>query len=776
MKYKWRLPESVNVPSKAILDATGGRKLLARILQQRGHTDPEEIKAFLFPQEYVPAAASEMPGLSKGVHRIEEAITNQERILVWGDFDVDGQTSTSVLYSGLKQLGARVEYHIPVREKESHGIRPEFLKPYLEDGIRILLSCDTGIAAHDAIELANRYDVDVIVTDHHDCPETLPPAYALINPKLFNNPHPLSSLPGVGVAYIFIDALFERAGRGPEAKAYLDLVALGIVADLAILTEDTRYLLQLGLDTLRQTQRVGLMELMGNANVIPQYLIDEHIGFQIGPRLNAVGRLADANVSVPLLTTTDRNEAKGIADELERLNEERRFQTELVYESALEQVNKDPSLLQYAVLVLAHSTWHQGVIGIVASRLVEAFGRPAILLAMPKGKLARGSARSVEGVHITQAIASQEELLSGFGGHPMAAGLAMDSVYLDRFRRGVSKAVVDQRTGEEVEPAIDIDAVVSLKDLKEDLVDELELLAPFGPGNPPINLLCKKLSVVGQVIIGKDKSHKKLVVQDGEQEGDQEQKEILWWNSAELTVPEGFIDAVVRVRPGFFRGERQLTITLQDVRLSGVRIEHDRKPKTLLITDYREEKDQDSVLQELLRSVPDAQVWAEGERVPGNAVPRQDLIQSPALVIWTTPPSQAVLSAVINNVRPEHVYMFGTDPGLDNPPQFVKRFIGIMKYTLSNYNGMIGIERLATVMAHTGETIKTALKLLPAFGLDAKIDATNTAKIIHRPGRAGGLTQDNLEFALSEAKSFRKMLKNSQDLSRFIISPASNTS
>ena len=755
MKYKWRLPESNGVTSRAILDATEGRPLLARILQQRGHTDPEEIRAFLFADTYTPADASEMPGLTKGVKRIEGAIANQERILVWGDFDVDGQTSTSLLYAGLKQLGAQVEYHIPIREKESHGIRPEFLKPYLDDGIHIVLSCDTGIAAHDAIVSANSYGVDVIVTDHHDCPETLPPAYALINPKLFNEAHPLSSLPGVGVAYKFIEALFERAGRLEEAKSFLDLVALGIVADLAILTEDTRYLLQLGLDTLRETKRVGLIQLMENANVIPQHLIDEHIGFQIGPRLNAVGRLADANISVPLLTTTDPTRAKEIADELERLNEERRFQTELVYESAIEQVNKDPSLLQYAVLVLAHSTWHQGVIGIVASRLVEAFGRPAILLATPEGKLARGSARSVEGVHITQAIASQEELLSGYGGHPMAAGLAMDPAYLDRFRRGVSKAVVDQRTGEEVEPAIDIDAVVSLKDLNEDLVDELELLAPFGPGNPPVNLLCKKLNVVGQVIIGKDKSHKKLVVQEEGEEGDREQKEILWWNSAELTVPDGFIDAVVRVRPGFFRGERQLTITLQDVRLSGVRVEHEQQQKTIQITDYREEKEPNKVLQELLNADSSLQVWAEGGSIPGSAVSRLDLKEASSLAIWTMPPNQEVLTAIIHRVKPEYVYMFGVDPEMDTVPQFIKRFMGVIKYTLSNYSGITQLDTLASTMTHGQHTIKAALQLLPGVGLKTRISSSGTVEITHRPGKVDGLSRDNLTFALNEARSFQ---------------------
>ena len=256
-----------------------------------------------------------------------------------------------------------MDYHIPIREKESHGIKPAFLKPYLEQGIDILLSCDTGISAHEAIDLANQYGVDVIVTDHHDCPEHLPAAYALVNPKLFEAAHPLDSLPGVGVAFKFIESLYQRAGRGEEVDTFLDLVALGIVADLAQLTDDTRYLLQRGLGVLRQTNRVGLSCIMQNAKVMPEYLIDEHIGFQIGPRLNAVGRLADANISVPLLTTSDQIEAERIAEKLERLNEERRFQTDLVFESAVDQVKKDPAL-RLEVVVLAHPTWHQGVIGI----------------------------------------------------------------------------------------------------------------------------------------------------------------------------------------------------------------------------------------------------------------------------------------------------------------------------------------------------------------------------------------------------------------------------
>ncbi|CAN0550346.1 unnamed protein product, partial [Laminaria digitata] len=338
-------------------------------------------------------------------------------------------------------------------------------------GIGVLLSCDTGIAAKDAVDLANANGIDVVITDHHDLPEELPNAYASINPKFHDADHPLYALPGVGVAYKLIEELFNRVGRQTELPAFLDLVALGIVADIAQQTKDTRYLLQRGLDVLRHTERAGLLSIMKLGNVNANQLIDEDIGFQIGPRLNAVGRLGDANISVPLLTTTDRALADGIANDLEDMNRDRRYKTAIVYDSAKAQIERDPSLLQYAALVLANPAWHQGVIGIVASRLVEEYGKPTIMLSAPEGELARGSARSIEGYHVTEAIASQAAYLHGFGGHPMAAGMALQASDIERFRRGVSKAIIAQRTGRIPEATLDISLDIQLVEVKPELMD-----------------------------------------------------------------------------------------------------------------------------------------------------------------------------------------------------------------------------------------------------------------------------------------------------------------
>ena len=772
MKFKWQVPDAEELLDSAILSAADNRELLARILSRRGFNDPESIRAFLNPDLYIPSPPFDMPDMKKGVFRLEKAILAQERILVWGDFDVDGQTSTSLLYAALMNLGASVDYHVPVREKESHGIKPEFLQPYLEDGIQVLLSCDTGIAAHEAIKLANKYGVDVIVTDHHDCPEVLPPAFALINPKLFSEDHPLSGLPGVGVAYKLIEALYVRAGRQDEVHTFLDLVALGIVADLAVVTHDTRYLLQLGLEELRSTQRPGLVQIMENAKVVPEYLIDEHIGFQIGPRLNAVGRLADANISIPLLTT-DKNElAHNIAGELERLNEERKFQTEIVFESALAQIRKNPTLLQFEVLVLGHPSWHQGVIGIVASRMVELYRRPAILIAMPEGELARGSARSIEGVHITRAIASQKAILKGYGGHPMAAGLAIKPEHLAQFRKGVSKAVVDQNTGRKQEPTLVIDAEVALGDITQDLTHELEQMAPFGPGNPPINLLCKKLRIKGDVKIGKDKAHKKLIAWDEESN---EQREILWWNSKDEEYPDGYLDVVIRVRPGYFRGEEQLTITLQDLRPSGVRLEAAEVEKRISIVDYREMADAKKLIETLIDQNPGVQVWAEAETDIPFGKNRLTLVTSSILVLWSLPPSQQILIDTLKKVQPSEIYVVGKETRLDQYEPFTRRFVGLIKYVLSNYDGRVELRRLAAEMGQTPGVIRYGLKLISGMGIHASLDKRGVVTLEQRPPLVHIDSEQELKHLLKETNAYRSLFSRSSDLSRFLMMPDQHT-
>jgi single-stranded-DNA-specific exonuclease len=761
MNLKWNPIRAAEV-SQALLNATSDQPLVAQVLAGRGIDDPEEVRRFLDPDAYTPADPETLHDMVRGVERIEQAIRNNEHILVWGDFDVDGQTSTSLLVSMLERLGGKVSYHIPVREHESHGVAPQVLQRYIENGFDLLVTCDTGIAAVDSVAFAHEAGIDVIITDHHDLPDELPKAFALINPKFHAEDNPLSGLPGVGVAYKVIEALFTRAGRAAELESCLDLVAVGIVADLALQRQDTRYLLQRGLEVLRSTERPGFLALADNAGVKVDLLNDEDIGFQIGPRLNAVGRLSDANVSVPLLTTTDEAQAKEIADQLERLNEERKFETAVVYDSAAAQVQQEPSLRQYAALVLANPLWHEGVIGIVASRMVDEFGKPTIMLTTPEGKPARGSARSVEGYHITRAIATQSDILMGFGGHPMAAGLSLDAENIEAFRRGVSKALVDQRTGRAPEPTLDIELELPLEELTLETALQLEALAPFGPGNPPVNILCPGLQVEEDRPIGKDKAHRKLVVSDMAGH----KCEVLWWSSADEALPNGRLDLVVRVRPGFFRGKQTLSVTLQDFERSGrAESEGSAGPKAVVF-DCRAESAPLEKLDEILAAAEDLQIWGEAA-AHERAKPRAELMTGKTLVVWSAPPGRGEVASVLERVQPEEIYVFAKDPGVDSYEAFTQRLGGLVKYVLAEYEGGSSLEKLAGATAHSERTVVAGLEVLPAMGVQATRDEEGEILFERCQVADVAAAADRLRLLLDETRAFRKAFRTTEDVGSF---------
>ena len=432
---RWRDPSEISVPAD-LQAAVGGHPLIAQRLARQGILSPVDALAFLDPRKYKQASAFELPDMDRATSRLKQAIERREHILIWGDFDVDGQTATALLYSGLSRIGANVEYHMPRREGEGHGINLPRLHHWLEQGIDLIITCDTGTTAFEGIDRAQAAHTDVIVTDHHLPAETLPAAHSVINPQRLPPGHPLRDLPGSGVAFQLLQAL----GSDIPANDQLDLVALGIVADVAVQARDTRYLLQLGLETIRATDRPGLRALMERAEVSQPNLTESDIGFRLAPRLNAQGRMSDARVCVELLSTTDVARAVALADELEAVNARRKLESRLVEDSATSLIEKDPSLLSYSVLVLSHPEWTGGVTGIVANRLAETWHKPVVLLC-ERGDIAFGSARSVPGCNITEALATVKDILGRFGGHQAAAGLSLQRESIFEFRRRLSRAV-----------------------------------------------------------------------------------------------------------------------------------------------------------------------------------------------------------------------------------------------------------------------------------------------------------------------------------------------
>jgi single-stranded-DNA-specific exonuclease len=744
----WLNPAPVAPPAH-LSKTVGGHPLVAQVLAQRGVVDADRARAFLDPACYVPAAPFDLPGMDRAVERIQLAVRAGQRIAVWGDFDVDGQTATTVLVQTLHSLGADVFFHIPVRAEEGHGVNLPWLQRLIDQDAQLILTCDTGIDAHEAVDYARARGVDLVITDHHDLPAALPAASAVVNPKLLPDGHPLSTLPGVGVAYKLAEALL------PDASQHLDLAALGIVADVAVQTGDARYLLQLGLARLRQTERLGLQTVMGLADVNPSWLNEEHIGFELGPRLNALGRLGDANLAVELLTTDDVQRARMLATILEGLNAERKRLTDQIFQGALAQIERDPALLEHAALVLAHPSWPAGVIGIVASRLAERFQRPVVLLAAPPGQLARGSARSVEGCNISQAIAAHSGLLAGYGGHPMAAGLAIDRERIPEFRRKLSRSVAAQLGEASSQPALRIDGHLPLAELSLDLVADLERLAPFGPGNPRLVLVSPNHSIADETIIGRYQEHRRLTVEDelGARQG------VLWWQGAGWPLPEGRFDLAYTARASTWRGQRSIQIEWVDARPAGdaaIVIQ----PERPAIIDQRHGV-QPAARLELLRSQPGVLVWAEGEaRRELDAQSRSELLPADTLVIWTTPPGQTELHAALNRVKPRQVVVFAVDLGMDQMDIFLPRLAGLAKQALRNDGGVVSVQRLAEATVQRTAAVRLGLRWLTGRGHlrieDENGDTLRLASDAGTPSPDLPAVTAQLRDVLAETAAFRR--------------------
>lgn len=717
----WLDPQPVSVPD-ALLEAVGGHPLVATALVRRGITTPAVARSFLDPGQYAATPATELADMDRAVERVWRALTTGERIAIWGDFDADGQTATALLVEGLQAISSAVadrpgpplQFHVPASD-QGHGITIPALDELLDAGVTLLLTCDTGVDAYVAVGRAAARGCNVVVTDHHDLPDYLPPVYALVNPKQLPKDHALRELSGVGVAYKLVEHLSNRAGAAQEPLALLDLVALGIVADVATQVADVRYLLQRGLETLRRTSRLGLQAAAEQAELHLPGVTEEHISYQLAPRLNAMGRLGHASQAVELLLTQDPVRAGILAAEMEGLNHRRRLIAGQVFQAALAQVERDPQLLDYRALVVAGRDWHTGVLGQVAGRLAERFHRPAVVISIARDGSARGSARSVSGCDIHAALRRSSAWLLRFGGHPGAAGLALDASNLEAFRNALSRSVeaVWDRTRDS--ERLQIDAYVAWDQLSLDLVAELERLAPFGPGNPTVQLASRDLTIVRDALIGREGEHRRLMVAD---EGGTQQT-VLWWQGADQSLPEARFDLAYTLRARNYRGEMQLQIEWIGARQHMPPAVSSRPART--VVDWRLQVDPARTL----ATLPPAGVvvWAEAEQVklPAEAgeiasVDRLGLAARPALVVWTAPAGPAELAEALHVVSPLTVYLVGLEPATTDLRLFLERLAGMVKHDLQAHSGQVNLRRLAAALGHREVTIRAGLEWMTVRG------------------------------------------------------------
>ena len=504
--YNWQFsPQVEDADFTKIAKSVGLSSEVACLLFQRGIKDESSLKKFLEPSLEDLHDPYLLHDMDKAVDRIRQAIEQGELILVYGDYDADGMTSASIVKESLEQLGAECLVYLPNRFTDGYGPNASVYKYFIEQqGVSLIVTVDNGVAGHEAIDLAQSMGVDVIVTDHHSMPEVLPDAYAIVHPEHPEADYPFKQLAGCGVAFKLACALLEEV-----QVELLDLVAIGTIADMVSLTDENRIMVQYGLEVLRNTQRIGLQELFEIAGISSSDITEETVGFQLAPRLNALGRLADPNPAIDLLTGFDDEEVHEIALMIQEKNEERKEIVQAVYEEAKSLVDPNKS-----VQVLAKEGWNPGVLGIVAGRLLEELGQTVIVLNIEDGR-AKGSARSIEAVNIFEALDPHRSIFLAFGGHAGAAGMTLEVEQLDALSEILETYVKDKGIAAKGKSRLYLDEELDLESLSLDTVKSFEKLAPFGMDNQKPVFYIRDFQVENARSMGAGDSHLKLKISKG---------------------------------------------------------------------------------------------------------------------------------------------------------------------------------------------------------------------------------------------------------------------
>lgn len=487
--------------------------LTAIILYNRGIREDKEITRFLSKDLGVMHDPYLLKDMEKAVERIRQARDNHEKITIYGDYDVDGITSIAILYKQLTEMGMEVAYYIPDRMQEGYGVNRDALDKIRQDGSSLIITVDTGITAVEEGEYAKEIGMDIIVTDHHECKETLPNVYAAIDPKQKDCPYPFKSLAGVGVVFKLIQALDERKSLPDLMDKYADLMCLGTVADISPLVDENRVIVTEGLKRFKTTKNTGLKALIDVSNN-GKAITTSTIGYIIAPRINASGRLGCAGRSVDLFLTDDEAKAKELAESLCEENTLRQHTEQKMFKEALEYLESHPEVKEDKVIIIPHKDWHHGIVGIVSSKITEKFYKPSILFAID-GDEAKGSGRSVNGFNLFGALENCSELLEKFGGHELAAGLTIKASNIETFRKKINECSKDSFTEQMLTPTIMLDAAIKVPYISLETVNDINRLQPFGVDNPTPSFAIRNIKIHKISVMSEGKHLRMTLLKDG---------------------------------------------------------------------------------------------------------------------------------------------------------------------------------------------------------------------------------------------------------------------
>ncbi|BCU81350.1 single-stranded-DNA-specific exonuclease RecJ [Polycladomyces abyssicola] len=663
-KTRWQTVEADQASCSTLADSLGVHPVVARLLVNRGLTEVESARRFLRADASDLHDPFLMDGMEEAVDRVRTALKRNEKILVYGDYDADGVSSTALMMTVFRRLGADAHYYIPNRFREGYGLNKEALAKAKADGVDLVITVDTGISAVEEAAYARELGLDLIITDHHEPPDAIPESLAVINPKKPNCPYPFDMLAGVGVAFKLVQALL---GEVPEEV--WELAALGTIADLVPLVDENRIITVGGLRRMNQRRHVGLRALMDVSGIRGE-VGSGHVGFSLGPRINASGRLDSAVHAVELLLTQDDETAYMMANQLDQMNRERQQLVEEIFEEARAMVEADPDAHR-RFIVVASPGWNVGVIGIVASRLVERYYRPTIVLGIDEETgMAKGSARSIEGLDMYRALSECVDLLPHFGGHKMAAGMTLSAQDVPELHRRLDRLASEWLTEEDYIPISRVEYELTPDQVSVELIEQLEHLAPFGVGNPTPRFRVTGAGLSQIQLMGADRNHVKLILSDGN--GTLDAVGFRMKELAEEVTPHARIEVLGELQINEWNNKRIPQLLIRDVHVPHVQIfdwrgngdKRDRlnrllaDPYTLLLTSTPEKAPD--------RDQPAAWVsWDEWEKEAKMAPDRWSEFRR--LVLLEPPPSlQTWERLVLTLLHVERFYFAFGDAEMDD--------------------------------------------------------------------------------------------------------------
>ena len=720
------------VESKAS-GANSTNSIIDRLLEVRGITGEQARRDFLNPLEITlmhPNAFCDMP---KAVERIVKAIDEKENILVYGDFDADGVTSTSVLMKTFAYLGANVDFYIPDREAEGHGLNTKALVQLLtKKKPKLIITVDNGISSLEEVKFINSFGRDVIITDHHEAPEELPPAYAIINPKAMNaldeqltpsQINSLTSLAGVGVAFKLAQGVLEKYNKLDFSYEILPFVTVGTIADLVPLIGENRYFVTKGLELISAGKHYGIKRMLDVAGVgTDNGLTAEQIAFTIAPRINASGRIDNVDAAVKVMISENKQEIEMAIIALENYNKLRQEMCSQTFAEA-DEIWKNSRSRDNAI-VLYSKDWHIGIIGIVASKFVEKYYKPTFIMNYnEETKCFRCSARGVKELNIYDILSNISEYLDGFGGHQMAGGCSFseEKASFDTVKKVINKTVDEMLNGQKLTPSLDIDMELSIDDVDVSLVEAISKLEPFGMANPSPSFVVRNLVLKQKKLMGATKEHLKLTVETKNGTMD-----CVWWSRGDIPLIAGDrLDIAFAPQLNTFNGVTSVQLILKDVHSEALKEEetskikiYDHRKKTNIlaqVNDYIKNSNlkisafvEDKNILESLRPF---------ENIIKNVIRRDNAQKSDVLMFFDYPADDDILQKIMTAVSPDAIHYMNYSKGKYNEEGILKTFSGMIRYTCNTLDGDFNIDRAASALGLTSEIIEVLLEMFEDVGM-----------------------------------------------------------